>query len=101
MRFYIKPLATPINHSFKPILGTKFTKPTLSPFLVKSSVNSTLNPHKVSFKLLYYSTFSMSSEFFDHIKDIKLKSAVDGSEVLATDLWKEKKTVVTLFRRLG
>jgi len=44
---------------------------------------------------------SMSSDFFEKIKDIKLKSAVDGSEVLATDLWKDQKAVVRLFRRLG
>jgi len=42
-----------------------------------------------------------NAEFFDNIKDIQLKSAADGTSCLATDLWKEQKCVVRLFRRLG
>jgi len=44
---------------------------------------------------------TINEDFFGQLKDLKLVSAADGKEVLATDLWKDQKTVIKLFRRLG
>jgi len=42
-----------------------------------------------------------NQDFFGELQDVKLISAADGKEILATDLWKEQKTVLRMFRRLG